>query len=87
MANFNASANTNQTISSAAEKAKSAITSGLANLDPAVHQLSHFKDEAMDKAAVYFERSEKIVRENPFYFIGGAVLVGYLAGYMISRKH
>lgn len=75
-------------INSTAEKAKSALNSGLANIDEnTIDQLAHFKDEAMDRAAAYYEKSEKYVRQNPFYFIGGAVVVGYLAGMLLTRKH
>ncbi len=74
--------------STSSEKGKSAINTGLISLSPeTVQQLSHLKDEAMDKAAVYYEQSEKYVRKNPFYFIGGAVVLGYLAGTLLTRKY
>ena len=89
MANLNNSVNTaGNTMNSTVDKAKSALNSGLANIDPqTVDQLNHLKDEAMDRAAVFYEQTERVVRQNPFYFIGGAALLGYLLGSMISRKY
>lgn len=74
-------------ISSAIEKTKSAVSSGLAGLDQhRLDQINHLKDEALDRASVFYERSEQVVRRNPFYFIGGAALLGYVAGMLMSRK-
>lgn len=88
MANLSNSANTaGNSMNSTIDKAKAAVNSGLSNIDPnKMDQLNHLKDEAMDKASVFYEQSEKYIRQNPFYFIGGAVVVGYLAGMMLSRK-
>lgn len=77
-----------KTISNTADKAKSAINAGLANVDSnTIDQLNHFRDEAMDKAAAYYEQSERYIRKNPFYFIGGAAVLGCLAGLLLSRKN
>lgn len=40
----------------------------------------------MDKAAVLYDQSQRVVRENPFYFIGGAAVLGYVLGMMLSRR-
>jgi ElaB/YqjD/DUF883 family membrane-anchored ribosome-binding protein len=88
MANLSNNVNSvGNSLNSTVDKAKSALNSGLANIDPAtVNQLNHFKDEALDKAAVFYEQSEKYVRRNPFYFIGGAAILGCLAGMLVSRR-
>lgn len=88
MANLSNGANTaGNTMNSTIDKAKSALNSGLSNIDSnKIDQLSHLKDEAVDKASVFYEQSEKYIRQNPFYFIGGAVVLGCLAGMMFSRK-
>ena len=90
MANLNNSSisTSGNSMNSTVDKAKAAVNSGLASIDPnTVDQLNHLKDEAMDRAAVFYEQTEKVVRQNPFYFIGGAAVLGYLVGSMISRKH
>jgi len=69
---------------STVDKAKSAINAGLSSMD--MQQLEHLKDEAMDKASQYYEASTKYVRENPFYFMGGAALAGGVIGYLLARK-
>lgn len=70
----------NNAVDTTTDKAKSAMNTGPANMDS-------LRDEAMDKAAVLYEQSEKYVRQNPFYFIGGAALLGYIVGALVSRKH
>ena len=64
------------------------LTSSLANaVDPrTMDRLNHFKDEAWDKASVYFDQSKTYIRSNPFYFIGGAALLGYLIGSMVGKS-
>lgn len=75
-------------INSTVDKAKAGINSGLASMDSnTMDQLAHYKDEAMDKAAAFYEQSEKYIRQNPFYFIGGAVLLGLGVGMLLSRRN
>ena len=89
MANLQNNANAaGNTVNSTVDKAKSAINSGLSKIDSAdaMEQINHFKDEAIDKAGVFYEQSEKYIRQNPFYFIGGAAVLGYVAGMLLSRR-
>jgi ElaB/YqjD/DUF883 family membrane-anchored ribosome-binding protein len=77
-----------RTASNYADKAKSAINSSLASFDQStVDQIVHLKDETMDRAADMYNQSQKYVRKNPFYFIGGAAILGCVAGLLLSRKN
>lgn len=76
------------TAASSVSSGQGGLASSLADaIDPkTIDRLNHFKDEAWDKASVYFDQSKSYVRSNPFYFIGGAALLGYVLGSMISKN-
>ena len=81
-----ASGSTSGSISGGANQG--GLTSSLADaVDPrTMDRLNHLKDEAWDKASVYFDQSKSYVRSNPFYFIGGAALLGYFLGSMMGKS-
>jgi ElaB/YqjD/DUF883 family membrane-anchored ribosome-binding protein len=50
------------------------------------YRFSEVRNEAWGRTKQYLEDSNQYIRKNPFYFIGGAALMGYALGAFLARS-